>query len=108
MPNVGAFETYQDDLIPLADLGANLDNYLPSWQALGSVGGTVYGVFVKSDVKGLVWYSPLAFDAMGYSVPSTWDEFVALVDQIKVDGGVPMSMGMESGAATGWTGTGRF
>ncbi|UCF61368.1 MAG: carbohydrate ABC transporter substrate-binding protein, partial [Anaerolineaceae bacterium] len=105
MPNVGAFAMYQDQLIPLEDLGAHLENYLPSWLALGSVEGIVYGVFVKSDVKSLVWYSPLAFDAMGYEVPTTWDEFVVLVDQIKADGGVPLSMGMESGAATGWTGT---
>ncbi|UCF61265.1 MAG: carbohydrate ABC transporter substrate-binding protein, partial [Anaerolineaceae bacterium] len=105
MPNVGAFAMYKDQLIPLEDLGANLDNYLPSWLALGSVDGTVYGVFVKADVKSLVWYSPLAFDAMGYTIPKTWDEFVALVDQIKADGGIPLSMGMESGAATGWTGT---
>jgi alpha-glucoside transport system substrate-binding protein len=42
---------------------------------------------------------------MGYSVPSTWGEFVDLIEQIKSDGGVPLSMGMESGPATGWTGT---
>jgi len=105
MPNVGAFAMYADDLIPLEDLGANLDNYAEGWLELGSVDGVVYGVFVKSDIKSTVWYSPIAFEAMGYEVPGTWDEFVGLVDQIKADGGIPLSMGMESGAATGWTGT---
>jgi alpha-glucoside transport system substrate-binding protein len=105
MPNVGAFAMYSDDLIPLADLGAHLENYLPSWQALGSVGGTVYGVFVKSDIKSVVWYSPVAFDAAGYEVPTNWDEFTTLMVAIIADGNVPFSMGMESGAATGWTGT---
>jgi alpha-glucoside transport system substrate-binding protein len=105
MPSVGSLEQYKDSLVPLKDVGANLDNYLPSWQALGTVDGTVYGVFVKSDIKSIVWYSPAEFDVMGYAVPTTWDEFVALADQIKADGGVPFSMGMESGGATGWTGT---
>jgi alpha-glucoside transport system substrate-binding protein len=105
MPNVGALDQYKDNLIPLDQVDAHLDNYSPSWLALGTVEGEVYGVFVKSDVKSLVWYSPVSFEAGGYEVPATWDEFVALVEQIKDDGGVPLSMGMESGSATGWTGT---
>ena len=105
MPNVGAFAMYADDLIPLADLGADLDNYAEGWLELGSVDGVVYGVFVKSDIKSTVWYSPIAFESMGYSIPDTWGDFVALIDQIKADGGVPLSMGMGSGSATGWTGT---
>ena len=105
MPNVGALTTYEDDLIPLDEVGANLDNYADSWLELGTVNGEVLGVFVKSDIKSIVWYSPLVFEAEGYAVPTTWAEFVALVDQIKDDGGVPLSMGMESGGATGWTGT---
>jgi alpha-glucoside transport system substrate-binding protein len=96
---------YKDKLIPLEEVEANLENYSQSWLDLGSVDGTVYGVFVKSDPKSFVWYSPIAFEAMGYKVPKTWEEFVALVDQIKEDGGIPFSMGMESGSATGWTAT---
>jgi alpha-glucoside transport system substrate-binding protein len=105
MPGLGALTQYQEDLIPLADLGANLDNYAQSWQDLGSVDGVVLGVPIKSDIKSLVWYSPVEFEAAGYKVPKTWDEFLALVDQIVADGGIPFSMGMGSGAATGWTGT---
>jgi len=105
MPNVGAFSMYKDKLIPMDQLDANLENYSPSWLALGSVEGEVLGVFVKSDIKSIVWYSPVAFEAAGYEVPTTWAEFVALVDQIKADGNVPLSMGMGSGSATGWTGT---
>ncbi len=97
--------TYKDDLIPLDQLDANLENYSQSWLDLGTVDGEVLGVFVKSDIKSIVWYSPLVFETEGYTVPTTWDEFVALVDQISADGGVPLSMGMESGGATGWTGT---
>ncbi len=53
----------------------------------------------------MIWYSPAAFEAAGYTVPATWDELVALVDQMAADGNVAWSMGMESGDATGWTGT---
>jgi alpha-glucoside transport system substrate-binding protein len=105
MPGLGSFTTYKDDLIPLADLGAHLENYDASWLSYTTVDGEVLGVFVKTDIKSIAWYSPVEFDAAGYSVPTTWEEFTALVDQIKDDGGVPFSMGMGSGAATGWTGT---
>ena len=105
MPNVGSLSKYADKLVPLKDVGANLDNYSDSWKALGTVNGEVYGLFVKSDVKSLVWYSPPVFAAKGYEVPKTWEDFVALVDKMAANGDVPLSMGMESGAATGWTGS---
>ncbi len=105
MPSVGSLEQYKNSLVPMKDAGAHLENYDSSWLDLGSVDGEIYGVFVKSDIKSLVWYSPVEFAAAGYKVPTTWEEFVALADQIKADGSVPFAMGMESGAATGWTGT---
>ncbi|MFN2146367.1 MAG: ABC transporter substrate-binding protein, partial [Anaerolineales bacterium] len=105
MPSIGSLAQYKDNLVPLSEAGAHLENYDPSWLSLGTVDGEVYGVFVKSDIKSIVWYSPAEFAAAGYEVPTTWEEFVALIDQIKADGNIPLSMGMESGAATGWTGT---
>jgi len=106
MPNIGSLAQYKDQLIPMKDLGAHLENYSDEWLKRGSVDGVVVGLFVKTDVKSLAWYSPAEFAAAGYSVPTTWEDFVALVDQMKADGNmVPLSMGFESGAATGWTGT---
>ncbi|MCJ7621986.1 MAG: extracellular solute-binding protein, partial [Anaerolineaceae bacterium] len=105
MPSIDSLYEYQDSLVPMKNVGAHLENYDQSWLRLGMVSGEVYGVFVKSDIKSLVWYSPLDFDAAGYSVPTTWEEFVALADQIKADGSIPFSMGIESGPATGWSGT---
>lgn len=67
--------------------------------------GKVLGVWTRVVVKSLVWYSPQMFDDFGYDVPETWDELIALSDQIVEDGGVPWSVSMESGAATGWVGT---
>ena len=46
-----------------------------------------------------------AFDEAGYKVPTTWDELIALQDQIAADGDTPWCIGIESGAATGWPAT---
>jgi alpha-glucoside transport system substrate-binding protein len=107
MPNVGAVREYaaSGNLVPVDRVGANMANYDPSWHNLVTYHGQVYGIFVKTDIKSLVWYSPVAFEAAGYAVPETWEGFVALANQMVADGNVPFSMGMESGGVTGWTGT---
>ena len=56
-------------------------------------------------MKSLVWYAKDDFDASGYTIPETWDELLALSDQIVADGGTPWCIGIESQAATGWVGT---
>jgi alpha-glucoside transport system substrate-binding protein len=53
----------------------------------------------------MVWYPKAAFDAAGYTVPTTWDELLALSDQIVADGSTPWCVGFESGGATGWPAT---
>jgi alpha-glucoside transport system substrate-binding protein len=50
-----------------------------------------------------VFYPKAEFDAAGYTVPETWDELMALTEEIAADGDTPWCIGMESGAATGWT-----
>lgn len=96
------------DLIPLDDvldmqmMGAEYDE---GWLQLATVDDNLYGIFIKAAVKSLVWYSPPAFQAAGYEVPTTWDEMMALSQQILDDGGVPWCIGLESGAASGWPGT---
>ncbi len=47
------------------------------------------------------------FTAKGYTVPTTWDEMVALSDKIAADpdGIKPWCAGIESGNATGWPAT---
>jgi alpha-glucoside transport system substrate-binding protein len=68
--------------------------------------GHVYGVPYKVDVKSTVWYPIKSFAAKGYSVPTTWDELIALQNQIIADGnGNPWCIGMEAGTATGWQAT---
>jgi alpha-glucoside transport system substrate-binding protein len=80
-------------------------NYTSAWKDLGSYNGDVYGVFHRVNAKSFVWYNKPAFEAAGYMTPTTWDELIALMDEIVSDGGVPWSIGIESGAATGWAAT---
>jgi alpha-glucoside transport system substrate-binding protein len=60
------------------------------------------GIWNRTNGKSLVWYNKAAFDAAGYKIPTTWDELMALTDQISKDGDTPWCIGIESGAATGW------
>lgn len=81
------------------------EQYDQSWIDQGTVDGTLVGIWHNADVKSLVWYPKAAFEAAGYQIPQTWDELLALSDQIVADGGVPWCIGMESASATGWVGT---
>jgi alpha-glucoside transport system substrate-binding protein len=95
----------------LVDLGQFISDqemqtfYAQSWIDLGTVDGTLVGVWHGADVKSLVWYPKPAFEAAGYSIPQTWDELIALSEQILADGTAPWCIGIESGGATGWPGT---
>jgi len=95
-------------LIPLdsfLDVGKITDDYGQSWVDLASYDGHLYGIFYKVAIKSLVWYNPKAFEAAGYEIPTTWEELLALSDQIVADGGTPWCIGLESGPASGWPGT---
>ena len=100
-----AMDLYQDQLVPIDEAGGNPDNYAGFWKDMGTRGGKWVGLMVKADIKSIIWYSPVVFEAYGYAVPETWADLDALVEQMVADGNVPWSMGMESGDATGWTGS---
>ena len=61
-----------------------------------------------ASVKGYVWYSPADFEENGYEIPATWDEMMALTEQMteRNEGAYrPWCVGFGSGDATGWPGT---
>ncbi len=96
---------YQDKLKTMDSLGAHRENYSDFFLAPMTVNGKWLGLPIKADIKSIIWYSPAVFQAKGYTVPTTWAELDALVEKMKANGDVPWSMGMESGDATGWTGS---
>ena len=78
----------------LVDLGTFMDmdvlrDYSPTWLDLGTYKGKFCGVFISADLKSLIWYSPKAFAAAGYTIPATWEELIALSDKMVADGKTP-------------------
>lgn len=80
-------------------------NFNAGWKDLGTVDGKLYGLFMKAAIKGLVWYNPKTLKTLGIEAPKTWDEMLATGKKIQAAGLSPWSIGIESGAASGWTGT---
>ena len=96
-------------LVALEDVGVDLDEYKASFSeyivGLGTVDGVAYGGAHAFNLKSIIWYQPAEFEARGYSVPETWDEMIALADQIVSEGMNPFCFGMESEGASGWLAT---
>ena len=100
-----AQENYLVALDSFMDMDKLNSAYAPDWLSLASANDHLYGVFGPVSIKSIVWYNPTNFEAKGYAVPTTWDEMMALSDQIAADGVTPWSIAMGSGDATGWVGT---
>lgn len=63
------------------------------------------GIWQNVNAKSFIWYPVKTFEEKSYQIPKTWDELIALCDQMVVDGYYPWTLGIESGAATGWPAT---
>jgi alpha-glucoside transport system substrate-binding protein len=84
----------------------NVDKWFgEDWKAYGTVDDAFYAAPLGANVKSFVWYSPKMFKENGWEVPKTWDDMMALSDQIAQSGVKPWCAGFESGEATGWPGT---
>jgi alpha-glucoside transport system substrate-binding protein len=98
----GTIVSLEDLGLDMAELEATFGAYLLS---LVEFEGEHWGVPTNVNLKSMVWYPKDDFDSAGYTVPTTWDELMALGDQIKADGSTPWCVGFESGGATGWPAT---
>ncbi|MDT0166732.1 ABC transporter substrate-binding protein [Actinotalea sp. AC32] len=111
IPQPGLLQTIvrdnPDAMVPAPDeTEANVDEFFaPSWKEYGTVDGEFYAAPLGANMKSFVWYSPQMFADAGYEIPETWDDMIALSDQIVADGGKPWCAGIESGDATGWPAT---
>jgi alpha-glucoside transport system substrate-binding protein len=115
-PNIAAFPQpgLLQDLVDrgfIEDIGGWFEEgylqeqYDQSWLDMATINGQMSGVWYRASVKSLVWYPHPEFGDEGYEVPETWDELIALSDQMVEDGKTPWSIGMESSGATGWVAT---
>ena len=87
------------------DMDKIRNEYSQSWIDIGTADGKLYGIPSKAANKSTVWYNPKVFDANGLEVPETWNEMIALSDQLVAAGLSPWSIGVESGGTSGWPGT---
>jgi alpha-glucoside transport system substrate-binding protein len=110
-PQPGAVvdQAQQGNAISLEDLGFDIaeleerfGDYLLS---LGEYEGQHYGIPTNVNLKSLVWYNIPVFEAEGYEEPETWEDLVALSEQMVEDGYTPWSIGTGSDDATGWPAT---
>jgi alpha-glucoside transport system substrate-binding protein len=110
-PQPGAIPDLVDSgsIVALEDMGFDIDELNDtlgeSFMALGEYKGKHYGLPTNINLKSMVWYPKDDFDAAGYEVPETWDDLIALSDQIVADGSTPWCVGFESEAASGWPAT---
>lgn len=97
------------DLTSILDQEKLKANYNQSWLDMATMDGKdgkiMTGVWNRSSAKSLVWYPKKQFEEAGYTIPETWDEMMALTEQIAKDGDPAWTIGIESGAATGWPAT---
>jgi alpha-glucoside transport system substrate-binding protein len=97
--------TALDDVLDLTALGKSMT---AGTLDVAKLNGKTYGLMVSMNVKGLVFYPKKAFEAAGYTAPTTLDELNTLTDKIKSEGNTPWCLGIESGTATGWPATDWF
>jgi alpha-glucoside transport system substrate-binding protein len=96
-------------IVSLEDLGLDVDELKATFgdylMNLVEFNGEHWGIPTNVNLKSMVWYPKDDFDKAGYTVPTTWDEMLALSDKIVDDGSTPWCVGFESGGATGWPAT---
>ena len=111
LPQPGAViqQAEAGEAIALEDLGLDIGQmeelYGEYLMSLGEFEGKHYGIPTNINLKSMIWYPVDDFEAAGYEVPTTWDDLIALSDQIVADGSTPWCVGFESGGATGWPAT---
>jgi len=87
------------DLSTVIDQAAYTESTAPAFVELGTVDDMLAGVFIKSAVKGLIWYNTGVFDA---EPPATWEDLQAIAAEPAQQ---PWCVALESGPDSGWPAT---
>ena len=103
LPQPGLLRRYAAEhlLVPLTGIagGAVASDYHHVWQRLGSVGGTLYGVWFKAANKSLIWYNERIFERAGVVPPATIGGLMSLARRLAGSGTPAFAVG----GADGWT-----
>ena len=89
------------DVVPIEDeVGELVDqNYAQVWRDLGTVDGTLYGVWFKAANKSLMWYNTNVFENAGVEEAETWEDLMSVAEDLYLYGVTPFSIG----GASSWT-----
>src|SRR5918995_487049 len=99
----GELVSLEDMEFEIAEMEANHSEF---WMNLGLCeDGNHYGIPWFPNFKSAVFYHQPTFEENGYEVPETYDDLVALSEQMVSDGLTPWCFGYGAGGATGWAGT---
>jgi ABC-type glycerol-3-phosphate transport system substrate-binding protein len=103
LPQPGLLDRYAAEhlLVPLNGIVGDVmaSNYSPAWRELGSVGGTLYGVWFKAANKSLIWYNEDVFEREGVAPPAGIDGLVSLARGLESSGMPAFAVG----GGDGWT-----
>ena len=99
----------EGELVSLEEMGFDVaemeTNHSEFWMNLGLCeDGNHYGIPWFPNFKSAVFYHQPTFEENGYEVPETYDDLVALSEQMVSDGLTPWCFGYGAGGATGWAG----
>ena len=94
----GTIVSLEDLGFDIAELEGTFGQYLMS---LVEFNGEHWGIPTNVNLKSMVWYPKDDFDAAGYTVPTTWEELLALSDQIVADGSTPWCVASSPAARPG-------
>ncbi|WP_051325368.1 ABC transporter substrate-binding protein [Glycomyces tenuis] len=106
-PQPGLMSNFADALVPASEEVTALatEGWSEDWLQYGTIDGTFYAPPNSGNAKSFIWYSPAFFEEGGYEIPTTWDDLIAVSDEIAADGVAPWCVGFENAGATGWPGT---
>jgi alpha-glucoside transport system substrate-binding protein len=90
------------DLHEVIDVARYKGETAPAFIQLGTVDDRLAGVFIKSTVKGLIWFNPHMYTL---GAPASWDDLVRKAGISARGETRPWCVGLESGEATGWPAT---
>ncbi|HUG32390.1 MAG TPA: ABC transporter substrate-binding protein [Acidimicrobiia bacterium] len=111
-PQPASICSFADDghLVSLEDMGFDIaameENHSAYWMGLGQCDdGNHYGIPWFPNFKSVVFYHMPTFEENGYEIPETYEDMIALSEQMVADGQTPWCIGFEDGGGTGWAAT---
>jgi alpha-glucoside transport system substrate-binding protein len=93
-----------DSIKPLSPEVQNLvrQNFPDALNQTVTYKGNIYGVWIQTALKSLVWYRRDIFTRRGYQPPQTWQELETLSRRIIRDGYTPWCIGVKDEGGSGW------